>query len=159
MLKGFTFKVLKYLYYTKRERHFKRTGFNMKLGTILTITNNMKTPVPSKYNTLIGKRITVEFNGEVQNAYYIQDIAGVGRHVHGRGEMYQCEVKWENDEKQGSYPQLMLDKTTLDELCEKNISVSPLLCNLYYIVENAESILTENLNTVSSSTENSTPQC
>lgn len=124
----------------------------------------MKTPIPSTYNTLIGKRITIEFNGEVQNAYYIQDIEALGRHVHGRGNMYQCEVKWENDEKEGSYPQLMLDKTTLDELCEKNISVSPLLCNLYYIVERkshyeVKQVMIQQAEHPNTSSENRTAQC
>lgn len=96
----------------------------------------------SKYNTLLNKKINVEFNGTILNSYYIKKMRPTDRYVTGyesRGIIHNCDVDWEITGVAGAIPVMDFEEQTLDDLMNNGFSVCPTLPNLIYRLDNKKS--------------------
>jgi hypothetical protein len=94
------------------------------------------------FDSILNKKIFVEFQGQQVNSYKITKIIPterfmVGLKGEGNGRIYNCVVDWEK-KTEGSYSELDFDEETLDGLADKGYAVCPSMSNLRYRMDGVE---------------------
>ena len=89
-----------------------------------------------KYESLMNKDISLEFNGNIVNTYQIVEMTPTIKKIPGfenRGNVYDCKVKWSKKIDGASEEQVMgFDEQTLNDLLNNKVADCPGMPALKY---------------------------